>query len=63
VLQDGRSRVQFPEVSLELFINVILSARRLRMFENWVLKRIFEPTRDDVTREWKKLHNKEPIDL
>jgi hypothetical protein len=31
--------------------------RRLKVFENRVLKRIFEPKRDDVTRGWRKLHN------
>jgi len=30
--------------------------RRLRVFENKVLRRIFEPKRDDVTGEWRKLH-------
>ena len=33
--------------------------RRLRMFENWVLRRIFGPGRDEVTGEWRKLHNEE----
>jgi hypothetical protein len=33
--------------------------RRLRVFENRVLRRIFRPKRDKVTREWRKLHNKE----
>jgi hypothetical protein len=32
---------------------------RLRVFENRVLRRIFGPTRDDVTGEWRKLHNGE----
>jgi hypothetical protein len=36
---------------------------RLRVFENRVLRRIFEPKRDEVTREWRKLHNKELHDL
>jgi hypothetical protein len=27
---------------------------RLRVFENWVLRRIFEPKRDEVTVEWRK---------
>jgi hypothetical protein len=31
--------------------------RRLRVFENRVLKRIFEPERDEVTGEWEGLHN------
>ena len=33
--------------------------RRLRVFENRVLRRIFGPKRDEVTGEWKKLHNEE----
>jgi len=35
---------------------------RLRVFENWVL-RIFGPKRDEVTGEWRKLHNEELNDL
>ena len=37
--------------------------RRLRVFENWVLRRIFGPRRDGVTGEWRKLHNEELNDL
>ena len=33
------------------------------MFENMVLKRIFGPKRDEVTGEWRKLHNQEPKGL
>ena len=36
--------------------------RRLRVLENWVL-RIFGPKRNDVTGEWRKLHNEELNDL
>ena len=32
---------------------------RLRVFEKRVLRRIFWPKRDEVTREWRKLHNEE----
>ena len=32
---------------------------RLRVFENRVLRRIFGPKRDEVTGEWRKLHNQE----
>jgi hypothetical protein len=32
---------------------------RLRVFENRVLRRIFGPKRDEVTRVWRKLHNEE----
>jgi hypothetical protein len=31
--------------------------RRLRVFENRVLRSIFGPRRDEVTKEWRKLHN------
>ena len=37
--------------------------RRLRVFENRVLWRIFGPKRDEVTGEWRKLHNEELNDL
>jgi hypothetical protein len=33
--------------------------RRLRVFENSVLRRVFGPKRDEVTGEWRKLHNEE----
>jgi hypothetical protein len=36
---------------------------RLRVFENRVLRRIFGPERDEVTGEWRKLHNEEFRDL
>jgi len=37
--------------------------RRLRVFEKRVLRRIFGPKRDEVTGEWRKLHNEELNDL
>jgi hypothetical protein len=37
--------------------------RRLRVFENRVLRRIFGPKKDEVTREWKKLHDEWPNEL
>ena len=37
--------------------------RRLRVFENRVLRRIFGPKGDEVTGEWRKLHNKQCNDL
>jgi hypothetical protein len=36
---------------------------KLRVFENRVLRRIFGPKRDGVTRGWRKLHNGEMRDL
>jgi hypothetical protein len=37
--------------------------RRLREFENRVLRRIFGPKRDEVTGEWRKRYNEELNDL
>ena len=37
--------------------------RRLRVFESRVLRKIFRPKRDEVTGEWRKLHNEELNDL
>jgi hypothetical protein len=37
--------------------------RRLRMFENRELRRIFGPKGDEATGEWRKLHNEELNDL
>jgi len=36
---------------------------RLRVFENRVLRRVFGPERDEVTGEWRKLHNEELRDI
>ena len=37
--------------------------RRLRVFENRVVRRVFGPKRDEVTGEWRKLHKKKLSDL
>jgi hypothetical protein len=37
--------------------------RRLRVFETRVLRRIFGPKRDEVTKEWRKLQNEELNDM
>jgi len=37
--------------------------RRLRVYENRVLRSIFWPKRDEVTGEWRKRHNEELHDL
>jgi hypothetical protein len=31
----------------------------LKVFENRVLRRVFGPKRNEITREWSKLHNEE----
>jgi hypothetical protein len=33
------------------------------VFENGVLRRVFEPKRDEITRAWRTLHNEELNDL
>jgi len=37
--------------------------RRLRVFENGLLRRIFGPNRDEITGEWRKLYNEALNDL
>jgi hypothetical protein len=41
----------------------LMEEHRLGVFENRVLRRIFGPKRDEVTGEWRKLHNEELLDL
>ena len=37
--------------------------RKLRVFENTVLRKIFGIRRDEVTGEWRRLHNEELNDM
>jgi hypothetical protein len=46
-----------------MVIHTWREVRRLRVFENRVLRRIFEPERDEVTGEWRGLHIEELRDL
>ena len=43
----------------EIWSLIFREERRLRVFENRVLRRIFGPKRDEITGEWRKLHNEE----
>jgi hypothetical protein len=43
----------------EPFSLTLRKERRLGVFENRVLRRIFGPKRDKVTGEWRRIHNKE----
>jgi len=65
--------LQFPTVNV-LLLPVVLygcetwsltlrEERRLWVFENRVLRRVFGPKSDEVTGEWRKLHNEELSDL
>ena len=42
---------------------ILKEERRLRVFENRALRGIFGPKGDEVSREWRKLHNEEFKDL
>ena len=42
---------------------ILREERKLTVFENKVLRRIFRPRSDEVTGEWRRLHNEELNDL
>ena len=42
---------------------ILREERRLREFENRVLRRVFGPKRDEVKGEWRKLYNEELREL
>jgi len=42
---------------------ILREERKLKMFESMVLRRILGPRRDEVTGEWRRLHNEELNDL
>jgi len=49
-----------PEAVLygcETWSCVLREERKVRVFENMVLRRIFGPRSDEVTGEWRRLHN------
>jgi hypothetical protein len=47
----------------ETWSRTLREEQGLRVFENRVLRRIFGPKRDEVTGEWRQLHNEELHDL
>jgi hypothetical protein len=68
------SRLLHRNIKVKIYKNIILPVvlygcetwsltlreeHRLRVFEKRVLRRIFEPMRDEVTGEWRKLHSGE----
>jgi len=68
----------FKNINMKIYRNIILpvvlygcetwslilrEGRRLKLFENRVLRRVFGPKRDEVTWEWRKLHNEELKDF
>jgi len=47
----------------ETWLLILREERKLRVFENMVLRGIFGPRRDEVTGDWRGLHNEELNDL
>ena len=47
----------------EIWLLTLREEHMLTVFENRVLRTIFEPKRDKITGEWRKLHNEELNDL
>jgi len=47
----------------ETWLLKLREERKLRVYENMVLRRIFGPRREEVTGEWRRLHNEELSDL
>jgi hypothetical protein len=45
-------------MGVELGSLTLREERRLSVFENRVLRKIFGPKRNEVTREWRKLHSR-----
>jgi len=59
----GNIILSFILYGCETWALTLREERRLRMFENKVLRRIFGPKRDEVTGEWRKLQNERLNDL
>jgi phage pi2 protein 07 len=63
IAMENDSFIYVPWVFGETWSITFREERRLRVFQNRVLRRIFEPKRDGVTGECRKLHNEELNDL
>ena len=72
------SRLPYKNLKIKIYGTIILPVvlygcetwsltlreeRRLRVFQSWVLRKIFGPKVDEVKEEWRKLHNAELNDL
>ena len=51
--------MRFVLYGCETWSLTLREERRVRVFENRVLRRICGPKRDEITEEWRKLHKKE----
>jgi hypothetical protein len=61
-IEQNNSNSSVNTASFVLFTDWSLTLReerRMRVFENRVLRGIFGAKRDEVTEEWRKLHNEE----
>jgi len=47
----------------ETWLLILWEEKKLRLFENMVLRRIFVPRKDEVTGEWRSLYNEDLNDL
>ena len=63
--QDIYTTIILPVVlyGCEAWSLTLREERKLRVFENMVLRRIFGPRRDEVTGKWRRLHKEELNDL
>jgi hypothetical protein len=52
-----------PVAGCETWSLTLKNERRLRLFENTVLRKLFGAERDEVTGEWRTIHNEELYDL
>jgi hypothetical protein len=74
IFQFATQKYKYIHIHIQIYNNITLPVvlyrcetwsfimreeRRLRVFENRVLRRIFGPKRDTVPVEWRKLHNEE----
>ena len=59
----GRHHVKYVDGHGNRIVKLILKYRRGDMTWNMALRRIFGPRRDEVTGEWRRLHNEELNDL
>jgi len=50
-------------MGVKLWLLTLSEKRRLRVYKNKLLSRIFTPKSDEVRGEWRKLHNKELNDM
>jgi len=50
-------------MGVKIWLLTLKEERRLRMLGNRVLQRIFGPKGEEVTGEWRKVHNEELNDL